>query len=546
MIDLRPAVRSCLSPLLMVLLLASGAGRVAAQATNYSPAGISSPQASTPAVPASPSEKARVVLEKHCARCHQRQDGVASVSLFDDVMALDDVARRADLVAPGRPDASRLYHVMLSGHVPEEVFDQANPAPSAEEIDDVRSWLESLKPVVVEPCVPRRLVTLADQGRVLSKLSETGGDVLKDIRFISLAQDRNSCIGLGDQGVEAVRRLVDVMRGSNGPIDLPLAADDMPIHAVRLSDLGWDASQWDALAALAAAPHLAGGALREVYNTETPLIDAAALAAAMRASGDYPAVSGLGPDVQRLVRAGSGHVDVERAASELGLPTATMKGVLSTTKLQSEGAAIALQSGPISQTSWRQLRAVLDIPGDRGALYYDAAASGLGSSAALEVFIWPSASQYKKDDLVVVTAQPTRDCNLTVISIDTRGEATVLFPSDSDPDNAVKGGSKVRIPSDIEPYQLRASERGIETFVAVCTVNRKRLLGVDQDFEKQRFSALGDWRTFLKTAAVREALVGRRDTPRQRRARAKAAAAEAATVKPAEQEARAAIYVRIE
>ena len=503
-------------------------------------------QQDVPVAPPTPAEKARSILDAHCARCHQvgRTPGQPP-HVFSNVTDMEDLVRAGKLVRPGLPDASRLYTTMLAGHAPDAVFDQANPGPTPDEIDAVRDWIEGLKQPEPATCSPRRMLTLADQGDVLAKLRHTGGETLKGLRFISLARAHNGCaVSDIEDAKRAVRDLVKAVQSSPGEVELPHADDSLPILAVRLSDLGWDASQWDALAALAAAPKLTDDVLRDAYATETPLIDAGALAAAATASGAFPRLGELDAKAWHALRDGAGIVDKPSAAADLGVPASTFAQLLSAVKGDLEGPAIALESGPVSQGAWRRLRAALAVPGQPGVLAYDAVSAAAGER--LEVYIWPSAPAYKKDDLVTITAQANRDCHLTVINVDTRGEATVLFPSDSDPDNAIKAGSKVRIPSDIEPYRLRATEAGTESFIAVCALNRKRLLGVDQDFERQRFSVLGDWRTFVKTAATRETLVGRRDTPRQRRARTKAAAAETTVAAPPEQEARAAVYVKIE
>ncbi|MDO9382840.1 MAG: DUF4384 domain-containing protein [Hyphomicrobiaceae bacterium] len=501
------------------------------------------------AVVPGPAETARAILDKHCARCHQRGRGEpAATQALDYVLDIEQLARANTFVMPGRPDASRLYSVMISGHVPAQVYDAANPGPTAEEIDQVRGWIESLEQQDPPACPERRQVTLADEGRALANLRGPGGAALKGIRFISLAAYQNGCASAGE--MEAKRRavgdLVTGLRTTLVEFDLPLAADDMPILAVRLGDMGWDPSQWDALAAQAGAPQLTDAALVEAYGTETPLIDVRDLASAAMASGHFPALASLGREASKFIRDGTASVDLAKASADIGRVPESLLEQLATVQGATEGYAIALRQGTISGPAWRELRSLLARSGSQGSPLAYSDKAPLHEPARLDVALWTDKLTYQKGDVVALTAQANRDCNLTVINVDTQGEATVLFPSDSDPDNAVKAGAKVRIPSDIEPYLLRANASGTETFIAVCTLNRKRMLGIDQDFEKQRFSMLGNWRTFLKTAATRETLVGRRDTPRQRRARIKAVAAQAATVTAPEQEARTAIYVKIE
>ena len=537
-----------LGALTLLVVLSSAAGLPANAQDGQLPATPAAAEAPAAAVPGS-AEAARAVLDKHCARCHQRGRGeAAAAQALDYVLDIEQLARANSFVKPGRPDASRLYTVMISGHVPAQVYDATNPGPTADEIDQVRGWIEGLSRPEPPACADRRQVTLADEGRALAKLRGPGGAALKGIRFISLAAYQNACASADEMETKrrAVGELVTGLRTTLVEFDLPLAADDLPILAVRLGDMGWDPSQWDALAAQAGAPHLTDSALAEAYGTATPLIDVRDLASAALASGNFPGLASLGREASKFIRDGSASVDLARASADIGRGPAALLEHLATVQGAAEGYAIALRQGTISASAWHDLRSVLARSASpEGPLAY-ADKAPLGEPARLDVALWTDKLTYQKGDLVVLTAQANRDCNLTVINVDTQGEGTVLFPSDSDPDNAVKAGSKVRIPSDIEPYLLRANESGTETFIAVCTLNRKRMLGIDQDFEKQRFSVLGNWRTFLKTAATRETLVGRRDTPRERRARAKAAAARAAAVTGPEQEARTAIYVKIE
>ncbi len=527
-----------------------GAAHAAAQATQ------DRPQLAVTSADPTTEEKARDVLTKHCAGCHERGwlwRGMTTV--WDKAIDMPALLRHPD--APGEPDASRLYTVMLSDHAHAALTAEA---PTPEEIDAVRAWISEAAPLPTSSCA-RRQVTLADLGRMLDRLRKPGADALKGIRFISLAADYNSCASDADLAVRrtTLRNLLLKLRNGSAVIDLPLAADNLPVLAVRLGDLGWPASRWDALAAQANAPELADAGLADAYGTATPLIDAAALASAANALGHSYVLAGRDGDapamlpslhqdgaVLDLMIAARTDIGLADAAGELGLPPDKLEALLAGLTGSQEGAARALRQGRISRRAWHAVRAQLKLPGEPGPLRYVAGIDAQAANPRLEVHLWSDKRTYRKGDLVVLTAQPNRDCHLNIINIDVGGEATVLFPSDADPDNAVKAGTKVRIPSDIEPYQLRASEVGKETFVAVCALNRKRMLGVDQDFEKQRFSILGNWRQFLLTRATREQLVGRRDTPRRRRARAKADAAAAAAAKEPEREARSAITIAIE
>ncbi len=113
-------------------------------------------------------------------------------------------------------------------------------------------------------------------------------------------------------------------------------------------------------------------------------------------------------------------------------------------------------------------------------------------------------------DLLTVHARPSGDCNLTVIAVEADGLATVLFPNDTTVDNRVQAGALVQIPAEGAPFQLRLDKPGRHTIAAVCNAIAKRPQGIGHDFERQRFTVLGDWRTFLLQSAEREAEYQRR------------------------------------
>ena len=52
---------------------------------------------------------------------------------------------------------------------------------------------------------------------------------------------------------------------------------------------------------------------------------------------------------------------------------------------------------------------------------------------------------------------------------------------------------------------LRLDKPGRHGVVAICNATAKRPQGIGHDFERQRFTVLGDWRTFLLQTTEREA-----------------------------------------
>ena len=150
---------------------------------------------------------------------------------------------------------------------------------------------------------------------------------------------------------------------------------------------------------------------------------------------------------------------------------------------------------------------------------------------------------FQSGDLLSITARPSINCNLTVLTLDARGRATVLYPNEFDANNSVEAGREVRIPSDKAPYQFRLKDKGYETLIGICTSGSKSVDGIHHDFEKQRFTELGDYRAFLNRSW------GNRDggdaKPARGRPARKSGDTPAEAVKP-DAQARTAIRIKIE
>ena len=76
----------------------------------------------------------------------------------------------------------------------------------------------------------------------------------------------------------------------------------------------------------------------------------------------------------------------------------------------------------------------------------------------------------------------------------------MLYPNEFEPDNFLRGGTSITIPVNSAKYQLRVKEPGTESVVGICSGHRQRVPGVLLDYERQRFTVLGNWRVFLATA----------------------------------------------
>jgi mono/diheme cytochrome c family protein len=108
--------------------------------------------------------------------------------------------------------------------------------------------------------------------------------------------------------------------------------------------------------------------------------------------------------------------------------------------------------------------------------------------------------RYVTDDVLIVRATPSAACHLTLIGIDPRGRATVLFPSDFEPNNRIDAGQTLELPKAGSGYRFRLSQKGRQTIVGLCSTTQKAPPGLTHDFERLRFTELGDYEAFVQRA----------------------------------------------
>jgi hypothetical protein len=127
------------------------------------------------------------------------------------------------------------------------------------------------------------------------------------------------------------------------------------------------------------------------------------------------------------------------------------------------------------------------------------------SKSEIGLSMWLDKPRPVSGDLVTVKVEADNDCYLTVISVDAAGVATVLFPNDFATDNLISAGKPISIPPANAPFQLRFKSEGSETLLARCSTNATPPIGIEHDFERQRFTALGNWENYIEDTLVTEA-----------------------------------------
>ncbi len=189
-------------------------------------------------------------------------------------------------------------------------------------------------------------------------------------------------------------------------------------------------------------------------------------------------------------------VDLATVAGEAALTLAALDARLSTLVLADRALVPRLREGLLTRTEANVVLGALQAKGGADPLAPVAAST----TAGLKLALWTDAAVYRPGDLMTVYAQPSAPCHLTLISVNGAGKATVLFPSEFDPDNFVRPETPLTLPSAKAPYQFRLKELGAETLVAQCQTATKLQSGVEPDYERQRFTSLGSYENFLRTS----------------------------------------------
>ncbi|SDP49767.1 protein of unknown function [Filomicrobium insigne] len=273
--------------LAVAVLVALGCLVVPCQAQDQDPPAVLAPSAASDAV------RAYKVLDQHCARCHQTGRLKRSVSAGDlgNVLDLDALARRADLVRPGYPDASPLFTVMQTRHMPNDVTNGFGDLkePSVEEIAAVRTWIAGLR--AVSRCVWG--VTDTEDVDALIRADQQGADpeTARFRRYVQLSHLGTSCGGKSQ--LDAYRQALVKLLNSVSRAPKPLRPDNVDIRgsfiAFDVRNLGWSPDEWEAIAKQtpeATRPDL-GSDILEGSGSRQPLLRADWLAYALSEPGNY-------------------------------------------------------------------------------------------------------------------------------------------------------------------------------------------------------------------------------------------------------------------
>ncbi len=187
-------------------------------------------------------------------------------------------------------------------------------------------------------------------------------------------------------------------------------------------------------------------------------------------------------------------VDLAGAAAESGLTVETLDKKLVEATVADRSLIPRLRQGLLSRREANTVLAALN--GKPPPEPAPPAPPG----GPVKLALWTDQAVYKPGELMTVYAQPSAPCHLTLISLNASGKATVLFPSEFDPDNLVRPETALAVPDEKAHYQFRLKETGRETIIGQCQTVAKLPAGIEPDYERQRFTVLGNYENFLKAS----------------------------------------------
>ncbi len=100
-------------------------------------------------------------------------------------------------------------------------------------------------------------------------------------------------------------------------------------------------------------------------------------------------------------------------------------------------------------------------------------------------------ADYALGDKPVFTVRSNKDCHLTLINVDPRGEAVVIFPNRFQQDNAIKADTAFNFPNADSAFDFKFTSKGTETVIAICDEAGTALAEVTHDYAAQALTELG-------------------------------------------------------
>ena len=99
-----------------------------------------------------------------------------------------------------------------------------------------------------------------------------------------------------------------------------------------------------------------------------------------------------------------------------------------------------------------------------------------------------------------ITVKSEQDCFLTLINVDAKDKATVIFPNKFQQKNFLKANKEFQFPGKGAKFKFQLQDPGKETVVALCRKSKEASKGIKHDFAKTAFTSLGEYEKFASRA----------------------------------------------
>jgi hypothetical protein len=200
------------------------------------------------------------------------------------------------------------------------------------------------------------------------------------------------------------------------------------------------------------------------------------------------------PALLALARRHRDRLGFVEAAAETGLDEAAMRARLRALGPAAAGTAARLEAGTAGRAE------VVRRLGKVDASAGPTTEADRGLAAGAEVGLWARLDKprYRPGDLVTLSFGAERDCHIVVLNVERDGRTTVLLPNDFEPKVFLQAGRMLQLPAPTSAFQLRAGTPGRERLIVLCNASPPGPDGIAHDFERQKFTGLGDFEGVLE------------------------------------------------
>jgi len=455
------------------------------------------------------SARARGVLATYCAPCRETSSGTE--------LDLATIARDPNLVRPGNPDGSPAYTELIRR------IGAGVPTASADELGAVRNWIADL-PETAASCASAIFPPRVRIEVELARIATAARKSISAFRVLSLSHLDLGC-GIPEQRAawrQTIGLILAALAGKPQAARTHTLDANGRFIAFDIQDLGWGADRWRALVGIpsgtrrsdeplvARADQFAARILRSASipaeghkprPADDPDMSDIDRQNARTLLAPVAAPESLDRHIESMLQLARQHLvplGLARVAAELGVRTEVLgRGIVQVATIAPDPwLRLAYGSVPRGEIekNWALIArsAGLQPPAHADAsVFPDTAPPAVTADTPIEITLYPDRLRYVAGDTMQLTIRANVDCHLTVISIDTAGHGTVIFPNDFATNNRLRAQIGVTLPPKGARYRFRLKNKGREHVVALCTREEGSVDAIHHNFERQRLQELG-------------------------------------------------------